>query len=109
DVIIECVGTSESLQQCLNSVRPGGTVSFLGLFWEPFTLNVTDFFLRNLTLRGGVASSRTYIPKLLPMVEENKFDPTLVISHRISLDEVPKGYELMDNRTEDALKIVFRP
>ncbi len=109
DVIIECVGTSECLQQSLNSVRPGGTVSFLGLFWEPFSLNVTDFFLRNLTLKGGVAPSRTYIPKLLPLIEEGKLDPSLVISHRISLDEVPKGYELMNNRTENAIKIVFRP
>ncbi|HSG30818.1 MAG TPA: zinc-binding dehydrogenase [Thermodesulfobacteriota bacterium] len=109
DVIIECVGTSECLQQSLNSVRPGGTVSFVGLFWEPFPLNVTDFFLRNLTLKGGVAPSRTYIPKLLPLVEADKFDPSLVISHRISLDEVPKGYELMNNRKENAIKIVFRP
>ncbi|NIT14451.1 MAG: hypothetical protein GTN99_09490 [Candidatus Dadabacteria bacterium] len=90
-------------------MRPGGRVSFVGLFWEPFPLNITDFFLRNLTLKGGVAPSRTYIPKLLPLVQADKFDPSLVISHRISLDEVPKGYELMNNRTENAIKIVFRP
>ncbi len=109
DVIIECVGNSESLQEALNSVRPGGRVSFVGLFWEPFPLNITDFYLRNLTLKGGVAPTRSYIPKLMPYVEANKFDPSLVISHRISLDEVPKGYELMNNRKENAIKIVFRP
>jgi len=109
DVVIECVGTSECLQQCLQIVRPGGNVSFVGLFFEPFPMNITDFFLKNLTLRGGVAPARTYIPKLMSLVEEGKLDPTLVISHRISLDEVPKGYELMNNRTEGAMKIVFKP
>jgi alcohol dehydrogenase len=109
DVVIECVGTSECLQQCLQIVRPGGNVSFVGLFYEPFPLNITDFFLRNLTLHGGVAPARTYIPQLMPLVEQGKLDPTLVISHRISLDEVPKGYELMNNRTEGAIKIVFKP
>ncbi len=109
DVVIECVGTSECLQQCLQIVRPGGNVSFVGLFYEPFPLNITDFFLRNLTLHGGVAPARTYIPQLMPFVEQGKLDPTLVISHRISLDEVPKGYELMNNRTEGAIKIVFKP
>lgn len=109
DVIIECVGTTESLQQCLDAVRPGGTVSFVGLFWESFPLNVTDFFLRNLKLKGGVAPSRTYIPELLPLVESGKLDPTYVLSHRITLDEVPKGYELMNSRTEGAIKIVFKP
>jgi len=109
DVVIECVGTSECLQQCIQLVRPGGTVSFVGLFFEPFPLNITDFFLRNLTLRGGVAPARTYIPQLMPLVEQGKLDPTLVISHRIPLDEVPKGYELMNNRTEGAMKIIFKP
>lgn len=109
DVVIECVGTGECLQQALNIVRPGGTVSFVGLFWEPFPLNVTDFFLRNLTLRGGVAPSRKYIPELLPLIEQGKLDPTHVISHRLSLDEVPKGYEIMNNRTDGAIKVVFKP
>ncbi len=90
-------------------MRPGGSVSFVGLFFEPVPLNMTDFFLRNLTLRGGVAPARTYIPQLMPFVEQGKLDPTLVISHRISLDEVPKGYELMNNRKEGAIKIVFKP
>jgi len=109
DVVIECVGTSECLQEGIELVRPGGTVSFVGLFFEPFPLNITDFFLRNLTLRGGVAPTRTYIPKLMPLVEQGKLDPTLVISHRISLDEVPRGYELMHNRADGAMKIVFKP
>ena len=107
DVIIECVGTSECLQQCINIIKPGGTVSFVGLFWEPFQLNVTDFFLRNLRLKGGVAPSRIYIPELLPKVESGHLDPTHVISHTISLDDVPKGYEMMNSRTEGAVKIVF--
>lgn len=109
DVVIECVGTTECLQQALDITSPGGTVSFVGLFWEPFPLNVTDFFLRNLTLRGGVAPSRKYIPELLPLIEQGRLDPTHVISHRLSLDEVPKGYEIMNNRTDGAIKVVFTP
>lgn len=109
DVIIECVGTTASLQQCLEVVRPGGTVSFVGLFWEPFPLNITDFFLRNLNLQGGVAPSRTYIPELLPLVEEGKLDPTFVITHRVSLEDIPRGYEIMDKRTDGAIKVVFTP
>jgi threonine dehydrogenase-like Zn-dependent dehydrogenase len=68
NVVIECVGNTDSLQSSLEMSRPGGTISITGLFWEPFPLNMTDFFLRNLTLTGGVAPSRCYIPVLLPML-----------------------------------------
>lgn len=72
-------------------------------------MNMTDFFLRNLTLRGGVAPARTYIPILMPLVECGKLDPTLVITHRLGLDQLSKGYDLMDQRKEGAIKVVFSP
>ncbi|MGI9533337.1 MAG: hypothetical protein ACR2NW_00155 [Thermodesulfobacteriota bacterium] len=81
----------------------------VGLFWETFPLNITDFFLRNLNLTGGVAPARTYIPELLKHVESGKLDPTHVISHRISLDDVPNGYSMMNDRTENAIKVIFNP
>lgn len=107
DVVVECVGNTDSLQSCLQIARPGGTVSFTGLFWEPFPMNMTDFFLRNLSLRGGLAPSRTYIPRLMPLVESGKLDPTLVISHRLPLEQTPKGYELMDQKKDGAIKVVL--
>jgi threonine dehydrogenase-like Zn-dependent dehydrogenase len=109
DVVIEGVGNTDSLGACLQIIRPGGTVSFVGLFWESFPINMTDFFLRNLTLRGGVAPARTYMPILMPLIEGGKLDPTLVITHRMSLDQVSKGYELMDQREEGAIKVIFSP
>lgn len=109
NVTIECVGNSDSLQTCFDSVSPGGTISITGLFWEPFPLNITDFFLRNLHLTGGVAPSRAYIPELMKLVEDGKLDPTLVISHRLPLDKCPLGYELMDQRKDNAIKVVIEP
>ena len=72
NVVIECVGNTDALQSSLEMSRPGGTISITGLFWEPFPLNMTDFFHRNLTLTGGVAPSRCYIPVLLPHVEDGQ-------------------------------------
>lgn len=109
DVVIECVGNTDSLQSCLQITRPGGTVSITGLFWETFPMNMTDFFLRNLNLRGGVAPSRAYIPRLMPLVESGKLNPTHVISHRLPLSQAAKGYELMDERKEGAIKVVLSP
>lgn len=107
DAVIECVGNSDALQSCFDMVRPGGTVSITGLFWEPFPMNMTDFFLRNLNLKGGVAPTRAYIPKLATLVEQGKIDPSLVFTHRLPLEETAKGYELMDERKDNAIKVAL--
>lgn len=109
DVVIESVGSTNSLELCLQLARPGGAVSIVGFFQGHFPMNMTDFFLRNLTLRGGVAPSRAYIPKLRPLVESGELDPTHVITHRLPLSETPKGYELVDQRKEGAIKVVLNP
>jgi threonine dehydrogenase-like Zn-dependent dehydrogenase len=109
NVVIECVGNTDSLQSSLEMIRPRGTVSITGLFWEPFPLNMTDFFLRNLNLRGGVAPSRAYIPTLIKHVEDGSLDPTLVLTHRLPLEETPRGYELMDQRIDNAIKVLVKP
>ncbi len=109
DVIVECVGNTDSLQSCLELTRPGGTVSITGLFWEPFPLNITDFYLRNLHLRGGVAPTRAYMPTLMKHVEDGRLDPTLVLTHRLPLEETPRGYELMDKRIDNAIKVLVKP
>jgi len=109
NVIVECVGNTDSLQSCLELTRPGGTVSITGLFWEPFPLNMTDFYLRNLHLRGGVAPTRAYMPTLMKHVEDGRLDPTLVLTHRLPLEETPRGYELMDQRIDNAIKVLVKP
>ena len=102
------MGTTDSLQSSIQLVRAGGTVSFIGLFYEPFPMNMTDFFLRNLNLRGGVAPSRGYASKLLSIVEAKKLDPTHIV-YSLPLDQAAEGYKLMDQRKEGAIKVVLSP
>ncbi len=64
-------------------------------------------FDRNITLRGGVAPVRAYIPELLEDVLSGAIDPAPVFDRTVSLDEVPDGYRAMDDRS--ALKVMIKP
>ena len=57
-----------------------------------------DVYNRNITLRGGVAPVRAYIPELLADVLAGRIDPSPVLDMTVSLDEVPEGYAAMDER-----------
>jgi len=57
-----------------------------------------DVYNRNITLRGGVAPVRAYIPELLEDVLAGRIDPSPVLDMTVSLDQVPEGYAAMDER-----------
>jgi S-(hydroxymethyl)glutathione dehydrogenase / alcohol dehydrogenase len=49
------------------------------------------------------------MPKLYDMVEQKKVDPTDLITHRMSLDEADKAYDMFDKKEDGSIKVIFKP
>jgi alcohol dehydrogenase len=109
DAALECIGSESALLDSLKITRPAGTVSFIGVFIQPVAIPMLDFFLKDLTLRGGLCPAKNYISKLMPLIEKGKLDPTAVITHDLRLSDTPNGYKLMDSKDENAIKVVLTP
>ena len=105
--VLECVGLVEAVETAFAVVRDGGTVSRVGA--PQYDQVPMDFgvFLRNVTLTGGVAPARAYIPELLPDVLDGKVEPGRVFDRTVTLDDIAYGYQAMVDRT--ALKVLVRP
>ena len=109
DVAIEAVGKPELVTQAAMVTRPGGAVSVVGVILEPFQIEWALFFGKNLSLYTGLVSPQQYIPVLMPLIEQGRLQPAEIISHRLTLDEAVKGYEIFANHAEDVLKVVLTP
>ena len=109
DVSLECIGSTNAVLDAIKIARPGGTISFIGFMFQELPIPMLDFYLKDLTFRGGVCSAKNYIRKLMPLIESGKIDPTLVITHDLPLIDTPRGYELMDSKAENAIKVVLTP
>lgn len=107
DVALECVGTQSAFDTCLEVVRDGGTVGFVGVPHAVEGLDIGRLFGRNVGLRGGVAPARAYLPQLLADVVAGTLDASPVFDLTVDLDGVPAGYRAMDERS--ALKVLVRP
>ena len=105
DSALECVGTQESMEQAVGSVRPGGHVGFVGA--PSGALPTGPLFGRNLHYAGGVAPVRHYLPELLADVLAGGLRPGPVFDVTMSLDETPAAYAAMDGRR--AVKVLLRP
>jgi threonine dehydrogenase-like Zn-dependent dehydrogenase len=106
DSVLECVGTQESMMQAVRSVRPGGSVGYVGV---PHGVQIDgqQLFFAHVHLHGGPAPVRRFLPKLIEQVLDSKINPGKVFDLTLPLDQVAEGYRAMDQRR--AIKTLLRP
>lgn len=103
--VVEAVGNQESLDLAVNVARPGGTVSFVGVPHNVKDVPISTIFYQHLSLRGGPAPVRAYLPQLIESLEAGRIDPSPVFDRTLPLSEVAEGYAAMDERR--ALKVLL--
>lgn len=110
DASIEAVGNADLITQAAMVTRPGGRIAVIGVLTAPTaTLPWFLMFMKNLSLRTGLVNPQNFIPKLLPLIEQGRLDPTVIVSHRLPLSEGPRGYDVFAGHKENVLKVVLQP
>jgi len=110
DATIEAVGRADLITQAAMITRPGGRIAVIGVLTEATaTLPWFLLFMKNLSLRTGLVNPQNFIPKLLPLIENGRLDPTVIVSHRLPLSDGPRGYDVFANHKENVLKVVLQP
>jgi threonine dehydrogenase-like Zn-dependent dehydrogenase len=111
DCAIEAVGSAQLVRDAMSLVRHGGRVSVVGAILEPeVSLPFMEQVMgKNLTLRSAIVNPQRYVPELMPLIEQGRLDPTEIITHRMSLDDGIRGYEIFDAHADDVLKVVLQP
>jgi threonine dehydrogenase-like Zn-dependent dehydrogenase len=107
DSVLEAVGTKESMEQALAVVRPGGRLGYVGVPAGGAELPIGLLFERNISVAGGMAPARHYIPQLLPDVLSGAIRPGRVFDLELPLTEAAEAYAAMDERR--AIKVLLRP
>jgi threonine dehydrogenase-like Zn-dependent dehydrogenase len=104
--VLECVGTAESMTTAVDCARPGAAVGYVGVPHD-VVLPIETMFRRNISISGGVAPVRRYLPDLMTRVLDGDIDPGRVFDQVLPLDDVAEGYTAMHERR--AIKTLLRP
>jgi len=112
DVAIEALGTQETFESALRCLRPGGTLSSLGVYsgklnipYEAFVAGIGDYRIVTTLCPGGKERMR----RLMELVRHQRIDLTPLITHRFSLEDIAEGYRIFGERREDVLKVAVTP
>jgi threonine dehydrogenase-like Zn-dependent dehydrogenase len=112
DVAIEALGLQETFENALRCLRPGGTLSSLGVYsgklqvpYDAFAAGIGDYKIVTTLCPGGKERMR----RLMSMVQTKRFDPLPLLTHSFKLDQIVEAYELFGSRGEGCLKVAIKP
>jgi threonine dehydrogenase-like Zn-dependent dehydrogenase len=112
DVAIEALGTQQTFESALRCLRPGGTLSSLGVYsgkiqlpYEAFAAGLGDHRIVTTLCPGGKERMR----RLIEVVRSGRVDFTPLITHRFPLERIGDAYELFGSRSDGVLKVAIRP
>jgi len=112
DVAIEALGTPGTFEACLRVLRPGGTLSSLGVYsgklvapYDAFYAGLGDQKIIATLCPGGHERMR----RLMAMVEHHRVDLTPLVTHRFRLDQIHEAFELFSHQQDGVLKVALYP
>src|SRR5215813_288481 len=112
DVAIEALGMQETFENALRCLRPGGTLSSLGVYsgklqvpYDAFAAGIGDYRITTTLCPGG----RERMRRLMEVVRGGRVDFTPLLTHTFSLDEIKEGYRVFGERIDGALKVAIKP
>jgi alcohol dehydrogenase len=112
DVAIEALGTPETFESALRCLRPGGTLSSLGVYsgklqipYDAFAAGIGDHRIVTTLCPGGKERMR----RLMDVVAHGRADLTPLVTHRFALDQIHDAYELFGSRRDGVLKVLLQP
>ncbi|MFN4167100.1 MAG: NAD(P)-dependent alcohol dehydrogenase [Pannonibacter phragmitetus] len=112
DVAIEALGRQETFEAALRVLRPGGTLSSLGVYSSdltiplgPFLAGLGDHKLVTSLCPGGKERMR----RLMDVIASGRLDTSSLVTHRFKLDDIEAAYDLFANQRDGVLKIAITP
>lgn len=112
DSSIEALGLQTTFEQALKVLKPGGTLSSLGVYSEDLTIPMAhfaaglgDYSIRTALCPGGKERMR----RLMNAVESGRVDFSEMVTHTYALDDIIEAYDLFMNQRDGVLKVAIKP
>jgi threonine dehydrogenase-like Zn-dependent dehydrogenase len=100
-----------ALNASFDTVRRGGTVSLSGVYGGTASpIKMLQIFDKGIQVKMGQAHVKRWIDDIMPLLEDSDpLDVEGLCTHRLPLDEAPRGYEIFQKKQDGAIKVVLQP
>ena len=108
DVAIEALGLQQTFENCLKVLKPGGTLSSLGVYADDLNIPLSAFHAGlgdNKIITSLCPGGKERMRRLMNVIASGRVDLKPLVTHRYGLDDIEEAYELFANQRDGVLKI----
>jgi len=103
-------GSTSALNMAIHATRRGGNVSVIGVYGPPGNLvDIGSAMNKGLTFRMNQCNVHRSLPHLLEHIRAGRIETKSMITHRLTLDQVPKAYDMFARKQDNCIKCVIDP
>lgn len=107
DAVFECSGDPEAIRQAVELMKPGGNLMIVGIpEVDDITLPVHELRRKEITIIN-VRRQNHCTQKAIDFLEQGKIKMDSLVTHRYSLDDAGKAFELVANQREGVMKAMI--
>jgi glutathione-independent formaldehyde dehydrogenase len=112
---------TQAIENCLRVVNSTGRVGVIGVYLAPgpgakdaeakegvFHISLAEVFDKALTIGSGQAPVKRYNEYLRELIVSGRANPGKIVSHHISIEDVPEAYRQLDKRANGHIKVLIR-
>ena len=112
DSSIEALGLQSTFESALRILKPGGTLSSLGVYstdltipLDAFAAGLGDHQINTALCPGGKERMR----RLMNVIASGRVDLGPLVTHQYKLDDIVAAYDLFAHQRDGVLKIAIKP
>ena len=112
DSSIEALGTQATFAQAMKVLKPGGTLSSLGVYSEDLSIPLAQFAagLGDHTIRTALCpGGKERMRRLMNVVASGRLDLGVLVTHHYKLDDIVAAYDLFAHQRDGVLKVAIKP
>lgn len=99
-----------ALREAIMACRNGGHVSIPGVYGGLVDkMPLGSVMNRALTIKTGQTHVQRYMEPLLQRIQQGEIDPACIITHHMTLEDAPRGYEMFKHKQDECMKVVLKP
>jgi threonine dehydrogenase-like Zn-dependent dehydrogenase len=112
DSAIEALGSQKTFESCLRVLKPGGTLSSLGVYSSDLTIPLAAFHAGlgdNKIVTSLCPGGKERMRRLINVIASGRIDLEPLVTHAFRLEQIEEAYELFANQRDGVMKVAITP